>query len=212
MINSNILINESHSIDKKFGLIKEAISDSFSDYPTHERIFGKTAQFLYLSRDTKFEKYPNFYAYFFTCDSNYNWSIKRLDLPKQSGLVKVMGSGVTKFEENFERYKNSANQNTSRNAFHCFCDTLFNSNEKTIGGAPQLVGIYRKPNTGGKSFGIIANTQRYFIGAKLKSTSFINNIEWRNDEFEICDGFRMVKMKDAARQPDVLRRNKMANP
>ena len=80
------------------------------------------------------------------------------------------------------------------------------------GGPPQLVGIYRKPKTGAKNFGIIREKKRYFLGIEVpKKAGYFDNIEWRNDLFELCDGITMNRIKDAMRQPDHLRRDKFSN-
>jgi hypothetical protein len=60
-----------------------------------------------------------------------------------------MGSGKTEFCSNYERYQKGPNTNTSRNVFHCFIDTLKHTGDHACGGAPQLVGLYRKPGTAG---------------------------------------------------------------
>ena len=69
------------------------------------------------------------------------------------------------------------------------------------GGAPQLVGLYRKPNIGAFSYGIIYNKQRYYNGIRIDTFNGINNIEWRNENFEICDGRTKKRKVTSMKQP-----------
>ena len=61
-------------------------------------------------------------------------------------------------------------------------------NDPRCGGAPQLVGLYRKPNTNGFSFGIIHNRKRYYNGLAIGKIINSDNLEWRNKYFERCSG------------------------
>lgn len=85
--------------------------------------------------------------------------------------------------------------------FHSFCYTLANPKDDSYGGSPQLVGIYAKPASASKTFGIIHDNKLYYMGAQLSAVRDKNNIEWRNDFFEICDGITKKKMLEAASQP-----------
>jgi hypothetical protein len=92
--------------------------------------------------------------------------------------------------------------------FHCFCNTLFNTNNEYCGGAPQLVGIYRKPRSPAVTYGIIRDKKRYFLGALINNGANYGQIEWRNDLFERCAGDTMERESGSQKQPDRLRRYK----
>lgn len=143
----------------------------------------------------------------FSAKGEKGWAGKTISLPKTSGVLFSLGSGAKEFNENLVRYKEGPDSGTSRSVFHCFCDTLFNIEDKQCEGAPQLVGIYRKPNSPAVAFGIIKNKQRYFLGAPVDNAVEYDDIEWRNDLFELCDGKTMNKFEHTQKQPDLLRRN-----
>ncbi len=67
----------------------------------------------------------------------------------------------------------------------------------------SLSGLYNKYN--GKDFGVVYNDSRYFLGRELGNSEIVNNIEWRNELFERCDGNSTKILDGAQRQPDELR-------
>ena len=68
-----------------------------------------------------------------------------------------------------------------------------------------MVGIYRKPLTNGRIYGIIYDGKRYLLGMQVSKESVFQNVEWRNELFELCDGATGRKLEGAARQPNPLR-------
>jgi hypothetical protein len=94
---------------------------------------------------------------------------------------------------------------TSCNIFHCFCDTLFNIENEACGGPPQLVGVYCKPDSAAINFGIIKSGKRYLFGTEVDNLKNFDQIEWRNDLFEICDGRTKMKRANAMSQPNTIR-------
>ena len=123
-------------------------------------------------------------------------------LPSHSGILFVRGYGARDFTSRFHAYKDGPTAGTSRSVFHCFCDSLRNSGITSVGGAPQLAGLIRKPGSTGKYFGIIASGHRYLLGSRIDELSNFDRIEWRNELFEICDGDTCKRKADAQRQPD----------
>ena len=155
---------------------------------------------IHISRDTIVRGYPQFYAFQYSLKKEGEWQLDVIEMPNVSGLLTVLGSGSKEFRNNYENFQKGNNSDTSRNAFHCFSYTLSNIKCCSCGGAPQLVGLYRKPNSSGKHFGIIYNGQRYFLGSPIQTAQY-QNIEWRNELFELVDGETMVIFEDAERQP-----------
>jgi len=62
--------------------------------------------------------------------------------------------------------------------------------------------LIRKPLTAGINFGIVSKGKRYFLGMEIPRSSHFNNIEWRNELFELCDGETKKIKVGAAHQPN----------
>ncbi len=205
MIDSDLLFNKRMSCQEKSKTVFEKIIYIFSKYPN---VYGNNPiQILYISRDTIFEGYPTFHQYLVTWDRRNGWLHREIPFPERSDLLHVLGSGKKAFEENYIRYQSGDNAFTSRNVFHCFIDTLDNMGDDLFcGGPPQLVGIYRKPSSGAKKYGIISKNKRFFLGTEVPQNASFGNIEWRNENFELCSGDTKKILPEAAHQNDPLRR------
>lgn len=204
MIDSGILYNENMSCDQKNKIVFEKLCHTFSKYPTE--VSAKTIQIIHISRDTLFNKYPSFHCYSLFWNIVDGWKVQRENIPDKSDILFVLGSGKSEFITNYSRYQSGHNKDTSRNVFHCFIDTLFNIKDTSCGGPPQLVGIYRKPYSYGRNFGIIYKKKRFFLGSELPMNTYYDKIEWRNEFFELCNGDTKKTIDSAAKQPDLLRR------
>ena len=205
MADRGLLFSAQAPCKERFEAIKHKLVEQFDKYPRMvEMITSDTLQVLHISRcpidNLKFECR----LIEWTRESGWTW--KQITVPSKSGILFVLGSGTKEFNENFDRYTKGPDHGTSRSVFHCFCDTLFNIKNENCGGAPQLVGIYRKPHSAAITFGIIKDKQRYFLGAQIDNNVDFRDIEWRNDLFELCDGQTMKKFVHAQCQPDHLRR------
>lgn len=194
------------SCKERFELIKEKLVHQFHKYPRMVKgIVVDVFQVIHISRDL--DDNLKFECRQIEWSREKGWSGKEIAMPSHSDILFVLGSGANEFKHNLKRYNKGPDRGTSRNMFHCFCDTLFNIKDITCGGAPQLVGVYRKPNSPAISFGIIKDKIRYFLGTQINNNVDFSCIEWRNDLFEICDGRTMKKLKEAQSQPNHLRRN-----
>ena len=205
MIDSGLIFDKNMSCDQKNKIVYEKLCYSFSKYP--DVCGNNPIQIIHLSRDTCFKGYPSFHHYLMTWSRTSGGKHIEYPIPEKSVLVHVLGSGSNEFNKNYyDRYQHSKNRFTSRNVFHCFIDTLKNITDEHCGGAPQLVGIYRKPCTFGCEYGIIYNRRRYFLGMEIPKDAFFAKVEWRNGFFELCDGEKRKKFDSAAKQNDPLRR------
>ena len=206
MIDTDVLFDESMTCSKKNKIVFEKLQYSFSKYPD---VYGDNPiQIIHISRDTMVDKYPNFHHYLLTWNRKYGWSKEEKVFPIKSGILNVLGSGKEEFKKNYnERYQSCINKSTSRNVFHCFIDTLYNIQDTMCGGPPQLVGIYRKPNTAAQNFGIVYNQKRFLLGMEVPNESVYNKVEWRNENFELCDGTLKKKLQNASSQKNLMRRN-----
>lgn len=204
LVDSGLLFNRHFSSEQKSVAIMERLYLSFEKYPNDVKsITANVFKVIHVSRDTSGKK---FYCNLIKWKSSQGWTHNSIALPQESDLLFCIGSGSSEFMENYKRYRNGPNKATSRNIFHCFCDTLFNIKRKDCGGNPQLVGLYRKPNSNAIKFGTIIDGKRYFLGAEVDNLSDYNNIPWRNDLFELCDGYTMRRMGNAIPQPNILKK------
>ncbi len=122
-------------------------------------------------------------------------------MPLESGLIEKVGSGSTSIRKWYEKWQKSDSMRTSRSVFSAFCDSIMNQEDPYSGGAPQLVGIYRKGPA--RTFGVIYKSERFFYGEKINEDDVENpnNVEWRNNLFERCDGKTTLLLEKAQRQP-----------
>ncbi|MBU4242666.1 MAG: hypothetical protein KKF52_05530 [Nanoarchaeota archaeon] len=169
-----------------------------------EGITAPTLQLIHISRDLI--RNTEFSCWVIEWSRNHGWTANSIKIPTNSGILFSLGSGSLEFNKNYERYDNGPNHGTTRSIFHCFCDTLFNIKDKKCGGAPQLVGIYRKSDSVAITYGIVREKKRYFLGAQIDKDVDFETVEWRNDLFELCDGLTMKRRPEAQAQPDSLRR------
>ncbi len=205
LADAGLLFAPGYSCEQKFQAIVDKLNDLFQKYPKlHSGISENSLSIIHASRDSTNNK--KFSCYTISWTSQRGWHGDISTLPKSSDVLFALGTGAPEFSENFLRYKVGKNRETSRAVFHCFCDTLTQISDPLVGGSPQLVGIYRKPTSSGFTVGIIYNDKRYFLGAHIDNGRNFNAVEWRNANFERCDGRTMVKLPDAQPQADPLRR------
>lgn len=198
IIDSDILFNKEIDCSQKSKIVSDFLSEKINVYP--KDYLGSEISIIHITRDTLVHGYPNFYAFQYSLKEEGKWQVDVIEMPKVSGLLTVLGSGGKEFSDNYKDFQKGNNSDTSRNVFHCFSYTLSHITCRYCGGAPQLVGLYRKPNSSGKHFGIIYNGQRYFLGSLIQTAQY-ENIEWRNELFELVDGKTMTIFADAERQP-----------
>jgi hypothetical protein len=193
-----LLFQPNWSCKQKFQAVIDKLIQSFNNYPKDvAEITTDSLQIIHASRDAN----KNFFCQKMEWYRSSNkWTSETVEFKDHSDKLFIMGSGRTEFLKKFEKYAESENQKTSRAVFHCFVDTLSNISDKYCGGAPQLVGLYRIENA--QFYGIIYNNKRYFQGVQVDNLINLNNIEWRNEFFEVCDGVSMKRKKDAQPQPN----------
>jgi len=195
-----LLFEPNWTCKEKFQAVVNKLIQIFNNYPKEvKNITSDTLQIIHASRD----EHQNFFCQKMEWKRSTNkWTSEKVEFTDHSDKLFVLGSGKSEFMEKFKKYAESENQKTSRAVFHCFTDTLSNIKDKYCGGAPQLVGLYRIENA--RFFGIIHNNKRFLHGVKIDDLINLNNVEWRNELFEVCDGETMKRKKDAQRQPNPL--------
>jgi hypothetical protein len=205
MADQGLLFNGQASCKERFEAIKETFIQQFLKYPHMvEGVADDNLQVIHVSRSH--EDNTSFSCRLIKWNRQNGWSGESVNIPKESGIIGVLGSGRSEFNLNLERYQQGPNRRTSRCVFHCFCDTLFNIEDKCCGGAPQLVGLIRKPLSSGSTYGIIKDRVRYYLGAIVQKDVAHNGIEWKNPLFEACDGVSTIRKADAQKQPDIMKR------
>lgn len=202
---AGLLFAPNYSCKQKFQAIVNKLNDLFAAYPSmHSGLANNSLSIIHASRDTTDNK--KFFCHKISWSAKHGWRGEEFQLPNTSQILFVLGSGASEFSQNYMKYQNGPNKDTSRNVFHCFCDTLTHIVDSYVGGAPQIVGIYRKPTTPALNFGVIYNGNRYFLGAQIDNLHSFNKVVWRNERFEVCDGLTMKILPTAQPQPDPLRR------
>lgn len=130
------------------------------------------------------------------------WSSQRIKTDyRKSAKLFSDGSGRAEYEKRFLLFKDGNNQDTSRNYFHCFCDTMKDIKDRHTGGIPQLAGLYNGKKFNGMYHGIIIGGQAYYQALKVDQVYGMSNIRWYNEEFEICDLVTGQRQEGAMRQP-----------
>jgi len=194
-----LLFKDSYTCKDKFEAIKEKFIQLFLSYPTNEQnIIGDYLAVIHASRDIN----QKFTCYVIEWQRNVGWSGRQADFSDHSDKLIVLGSGKKEFLKKYEAYWLSSNKKTSRALFHCFFDTLTNAADNYVGGAPQLIGLYRINNA--INYGIIYNNRRYLLGVDITNLSGFEKLEWRNELFERCDGNTMQRLTNAQKQPNPL--------
>jgi hypothetical protein len=201
MADSSVLFDQKSNSETRFNAVKQKLIYQFSKYPHEvETITDETIEILHASKDAA--HMDQFACNLLKWTRKSGWQNSGIQLPEKSGPLFVRGRGAREFETNFERYEKGPNAGTSRNVFHCFCDTLFKTNEPTVGGAPQLAGLIRKPDSAGIYYGVIARGHRYYLGAPIDELAGFDHLVWRNELFERCDGQTGKRKVDAQPQPN----------
>jgi len=205
LADAGLLFAPSFSSQQKFQAIVDKLNDLFRQYPQlHSGIAENSLSIVHASRDPIDNK--RFFCHTISWTAQRGWHGEERSLPAVSGVLFTLGSGASEFTANFARYNVGTIQGTSRAVFHCFCDTLAQSRDLGVGGAPQLVGIFRKPRSAAFTVGVIYEGRRSFLGAHIDNLRNFDTVLWRNTNFELCDGHTMERLPNAQLQPDPLRR------
>jgi hypothetical protein len=202
LADNGLLLTRTMSCKERFECFKEKLVQQLRRYPSENKITGGLFQVMYAARELP--DHRRFFCHLIEWRKP-KWRGKEILLKNASTVLAALGSGATHFQRNYDRYETGPNKSTSRAVFHCFCETLFSNADPLFGGAPQLVGIYCKPNSPAFQYGIVRDGKRYMCGAEIDRLPDYDSVEWRNDLFERCDGRTMRLLKGAQPQPNPLR-------
>ncbi|AWH86306.1 hypothetical protein HYN59_14845 [Flavobacterium album] len=198
-IDNGLFFSGSETSDVKSRKIANFISEAVKYYPIVA--FNQNFTIIYGTRiadDFHLFKYIHNYK-------TRAFDYEEINLPLESGKVFSGGSGSEEFDKNYQSYENPKHNEygTSRGVYQCFVRTLLNIKDKYSGGAPQIVGLYRKGNA--VLFGSVITKKLYIYGQEFIQNTNAGNIEWRNENFErtnpetgkILDGAQRQPSKDA---------------
>ena len=205
LADAGLLFAPDFSPKQKFQAIVEKLNDLCAQYPALSAGLAKNKlTIVHGSRDPLNNKI--FFCHSISWASGTGWRGEKREMPNASGVLFALGTGAEDFLENYQRYSTGPTKDTSRAVFHCFCDSLMNASDPSVGGAPQLVGLIRKPRSTAFTAGVIYKGKRTFLGAHIDNLRNFDTVLWRNANFEICNGRTMQRLPNAQPQPDQLRR------
>ena len=116
-----------------------------------------------------------------------------------SYLAHLDGSGATTIRAYARKWRGTSAEGTSRAAFWAFCDALYSEKDGFSGGAPQLVGIWRKGAA--RQFGLLWCGKRYLCGVEVPADARFDSVDWFNQRFERIDGEKIKRVEDGKRHP-----------
>jgi hypothetical protein len=115
------------------------------------------------------------------------WTTTALEIPPTSSKIEFLGSGHKEIEKTYRKWVKPdglERDRTSRAVFGAFCDAVNSKKDPFTGGAPQLVGLYRKGPA--RAFGVYWNGRTYLHGTDI-SDAPLEATEYRNSRFERVD-------------------------
>ena len=194
-IDRGLFFIERHSrpLDR-FEALADAIIALHGDYPNREK---REFSIIYCARDGSGME-CKFFAARLTWSSE-GWARKIVEMPTESGIIINLGSGSTKVREKYRDWISQDGVSTSRAAFGSFCDPLSEGSIPSVGGAPQLAGLFRK----GPAIlhGAVYGGAQFYQGHPVDGRVREKITEWRNELFEVCDccGTRRAESQRHAR-------------
>lgn len=177
LIENGLLFQKQDTAEIKRQKVFEILRFSFEHYPKE---LHREFTVVYCTRENELMN-SAFYTFTMGWKPIIGWSEKTIELPQTSGIIESFGSGEKYIEKWHSRWNNTKEGGTSRIVFSAFCDSLYCAEDTRSGGAPQLVGLYRKGN--GLSLGVIYRNERYLLGLPVSMDGDFTSIEWRNEFF-----------------------------
>ena len=195
---SGMLLRPEMDYEERSRLIFREIKQAYLKYQLNDI----DIKIFHIGRNQKKLFDANVYAY-----DGSEWSSREISTNYQKSMLLFSdGSGKKEFDGNFMNFKNGNNEDTSRNYFHCFCDVIKKTKDQSVGGVPQLVGLYNGKNNG-MYHGIIMDGRAYYQGMEMGEDYDLSGVRWYNENFEICDCNTLQRQEGAAVQPVSQRAN-----
>lgn len=196
-IDSDILFGSDEQ--QKAEVVANDMQQMLNEYPKNKDL--KSSQIIYGTR------IGNQFHFFLFRFKNGDVIMSEWPITEERGReIFSGGSGREEFKNNFTMVDHEKDEShmTTRNVYRCVARTIEQCTEPQVGGVPQMVGLYRGGN--GRQFGIVKNGEYYFGGLPCKDVTLLNNVEWRNDNFERIDVATGKLISGAHPQPMRLER------
>ncbi|MFW1840897.1 hypothetical protein ACG9XS_20450 [Acinetobacter gyllenbergii] len=185
--------------------IRDYFQNCFNHLPNNMKLeLIKTVNIIHINRINNSQKVKDIYFHvnLFTF-SPKGCEVQILDISSVSQILHISGSGTSAFKSSdylWEKF-DPDNSRTSRSFFSAFCTSLETNQDPYSGGAPQLLGLYRQGPV--QDFGIIWDNKNFIAG--VETTTFSENVEWRNKTFERCDPWTKKLLQGAQPQPNFFK-------
>lgn len=167
--------------EQRFELFQRILLRSFCAYPEAEK---RDFKICFATREDALMQ-SRFEVRTLEWSTRTGWTSAVVAVPKVSDTVVVWGSGASAVNRWRERWNSTSEGGTSRAVFGAFCDAIGSGDDRLSGGAPQLVGLYRKEAA--RVIGVVHRGAPYLFG--LPADDFDSHAmqqEWRNHVFERC--------------------------
>lgn len=189
------LLASSSVIDERTSAIRDFLALSVARYPTSA---ARPFSIIYAVRKGLGTQ-ALFSLYQFDCSRQRQITLRELPLPNP-GEIYTLGSGASSVNTWFHAWSQSDVRATSRSSFCALADAIRSRQDPNTGGAPQLASILNGlPHP--RETGIVWQGERFLNGARVPPSEALRTIWWRNELFEVCDGFTGLRKTDAQRQP-----------
>lgn len=124
---------------------------------------------------------------------------EQLPINNYSSFITVEGSGKQELDRQFSCV-DMRKDLYSREICHYFARTIELSADYTVGGIPQIVGLYRGLDVP-ITFGFVKDGKAYLYGNEVDTKNCLVDVEWRNMDFERIDSNTLQLMEGAQAQP-----------
>ncbi len=175
---AGLLFVKSDGGETKSNKIFTAIQKLFENYPTSKPY--PSFSIIHCGKEIDGDFYGNILRW--KIDEGWNKKPEKINFPDSSGIFCMEGSGAPEFRSLIDNHFKIGIPITSSNIFQSFIQTLKNTKLASVGGPPQLAGIYR--GSFAKTFGIIFDHKRYVLGLEFDDAEDYGELEWRNELFE----------------------------
>lgn len=178
-IDTGVLYSNTESPEIRCNRIFETIKVSFGHLP---QISKQSFTLFYATRENEGMK-ANFLLWVLSRTDDDRWFEESILVPRVSSTIKISGSGVDALTKWQSYWDSSSQGGTSRAVFSALCDSINSDIDPYSGGAPQLVGIFRKAEA--QTMGVVIDQTPYLFGLPMPAEqSESSNIQWRNSLFE----------------------------
>lgn len=163
----------------RFSQISKAIKASFSELPKDGK---QPFTAFYATREGE-GMTAKFHFWALSWSHGNGWHEENIPIPSESSAIRVSGSGADGVGKWQSYWDSSSQGGTSRAVFSALCDAISGGSDPCSGGAPQLVGMFRKSEA--QTMGVVIDKTPYLLGLPVPvEQGLLCNIQWRNYLFE----------------------------